>query len=343
MSTPRQMPVAHISASAQGETLWIEQDDTEPLKTLHCPGLTAMSAPLPQVTSLPFLPNEALGITLRILSTLAFALMSVCIKALGDVVPLGQVVFFRSAIALFPLAAYLWWRGDWPGGLRTSRPLGHIGRCLMGAAAMFTSFATIRLLPLAEATMLSYLAPVMLAVLAWALLGERLTARRIAGVALGLAGAAAFCLPAFAGALPDAGGLGVFLGLVTAMLTAGALIQVRRLTLLGEGAGAIAFWFAVVSALCGLTTLPFGWAWPGVAGMMLLIATGLAGGLAHILMTLSFRHADASALAPFEYLSVLWAVALGFAFFAEVPGLAFLVAGPLVLMGAIIARPPRAR
>ena len=302
-----------------------------------------MTVPLPQATALPFLPNEAFGVTLRILSTLAFALMGVCVKALGDTVPLGQIVFFRSAIALLPLAAYLWWCGDWPGGLRTSRPLGHIGRCLLGAAAMFTSFATIRLLPLAEATMLSYLAPVMLAVLAWALLKERLTARRIAGVVLGLAGGAAFCLPAFAGVLPDAGGLGVFLGILTAMLTAGALIQVRRLTLLGEGAGAIAFWFAVVSALCGLATAPWGWSWPGTASMILLIATGLAGGLAHILMTLSFRHADASALAPFEYLSVLWAAALGFVFFSEVPGLAFALAGPLVLIGAIIARPPKAR
>lgn len=285
--------------------------------------------------------NETLGITMRILSTLAFACMGVCVKALGDAVPLGQVVFFRSAVALLPLMLFLKWRGDGPRGLLTTRPFGHVARCLMGALAMFTSFATIRLLPLAEATMLSYLSPVLLALLGWVLLKEPLNARRIGGVVLGLAGATAFCVPAFAGVLPDAGGLGVALGLLTAVLTAGALIQVRRLTLLGEGAGAIAFWFAVISALCGLATLPWGWVWPGAAGGALLIATGLVGGLAHILMTLSFRHAEASALAPFEYLSVLWAVALGFAFFAEVPGLAFLLAGPLILVGAFVARSGR--
>ena len=338
------MPAARISGSSRDEAAGAvpagRGAGKRPFVVRMCTGCGGMTGAA--VTLRP-VADERLGITLRILSTLAFALMGVCVKALGDTVPLGQVVFFRSAVALLPLIAFLWWRGDWPRGLVTARPIGHIGRCVMGAAAMFTSFATIRLLPLAEATMLSYLAPVMLVLLGWLLLGEQFKAKRIVGVALGLAGAAAFCLPAFAGVLPDAGGLGVMLGLITAVLTAGALIQVRRLTLLGEGAGAIAFWFAVVSALGGLATLPWGWTWPSGAGLMLLIGTGLAGGLAHILMTLSFAHADVSALAPFEYVAVLWAVLLGFIIFGEVPGVAFLLAGPLILLGAIIARPPRRR
>ena len=72
----------------------------------------------------------------------------------------------------------------------------------MGAAAMFTSFATIRLLPLAEATMLSYLAPALMALMGWALLGERLGLRRLGGVAMGLAGGVVFGLPALSGNLP---------------------------------------------------------------------------------------------------------------------------------------------
>lgn len=296
------------------------------------------------IAALPVI-DERLGILLRILSTLAFATMGVCIKALGDVIPLGQVVFFRSAFALLPLVIFLWWCGDWPRGLVTRHPVGHVVRCLLGATAMFTSFATIRLLPLAEATMLSYLAPVMLALLGWAYLGEQLTTRRVASIALGLSGGAVFCLPAFTsvGVLSDAAALGLGLGLVTAALTAGALVQVRKLTLAGEGAGAIAFWFAVTSALGGLTTLPMGWVWPSPATGGLLICTGLAGGIAHILMTLSFRHAGAVALAPFEYISVLWAVAFGFLFFAEVPSGTFLTAGTLILAGAYVALPSRTR
>ncbi len=287
--------------------------------------------------------GEALGIVLRIGSTLAFAAMGSCIKSLGDGVPLGEVVFFRSAVALVPLVLFLAWSGDFPRGLATRRPFGHVARSAMGACAMFTSFATIRLLPLAEATLLSYLAPVMLTLLGWTLLGEALNRRRVAGVALGLAGGAAFCLPALSGTFAEGALLGLVLGLATAFLTAGALIQVRRLTLAGERAGAIAFWFAVVSAVGGLATLPAGWTVPDAPQAALLVGAGLAGGAAHILMTLSFRHAEAAALAPFEYLSILWAALAGVVFFAEIPNWAFLLAAPLILAGSIVAVPRRAK
>jgi drug/metabolite transporter (DMT)-like permease len=285
--------------------------------------------------------DERLGVALRIGSTLAFAAMVACIKAVGDATPLGQIVFFRSAVALIPLCVFLWWTGDFPYGIATTRPLGHIARCLMGAAAMFTSFATIRLLPVAEATMLSYLSPVMLAVLGWALLGERLTRARAGGVVLGFFGVLAFCGPAFAGVLPQGALQGIMLGLLTALLTAGALIQVRRLTQVGEKAGAIAFWFAMVSAVAGLATLPLGWVLPDLRVLALLIGAGIAGGVAHILMTLSFRYAEAAALAPFEYLSILWAVLMGLLLFSEAPGWSFVIAAPLILAGAIVARPQR--
>ena len=279
--------------------------------------------------------GERLGIALRILSGLLFAGMVVCVKAVGDAAPLGQIVFFRSAVALIPLVIFLRLRGEFPAGLRTRRPFGHIARCLLGGAAMFTSFATLRLLPVAEATMLGYLSPVMQVALAAVLLREMVGPRRWLGVALGLAGAAALTAPGLGGG--EARALGVALGLLTAALTAGALIQVRRLSVLGEGAGAIAFYFALVSALLGLATLPLGWALPDAPTLAALVGAGLFGGAAHIAMTLSFRHAEASVLAPFEYLTLIWAALAGLAVFAETPSPAFALAAPLVVAGAVVA------
>ncbi|MEM1345068.1 MAG: DMT family transporter [Pseudomonadota bacterium] len=279
---------------------------------------------------------ETLGVLLRILSGVLFTGMAAAVKAVGDAAPLGQIVFFRSAIAMVPLVIFLWWRNEFPNGLLTQRPFGHLARCLLGGTAMFTSFATLQLLPIAEATMLSYLSPVMTVALAALLLGERPGLRRWGGVGLGIAGVAMLTAPRFGGEAPQL--LGVGLGLATAALTAGALVQVRALSAT-ESPGAIAFYFALACAVAGLATAPFGWASPDALTWALLVATGLFGGAAHIAMTLSFRYAQASLLAPFEYLTILWAAAIGAAVFAETPGGAFLIAAPLVIAGAVLASP----
>ncbi|MCR9127743.1 MAG: metallo-mystery pair system four-Cys motif protein [Rhodobacteraceae bacterium] len=73
--------------------------------------------------------------------------MVVCIKAVSLDVPLGQVVFFRSFFALIPLVIFLWLRREFPEGLKTKRPLGHLARSGFGALAMFASFASIARLP----------------------------------------------------------------------------------------------------------------------------------------------------------------------------------------------------
>ena len=105
---------------------------------------------------------------------------------------------------------------------------------------------------------------------------------------------------------PDIGGgtvvaqrfLGIGLGLLTALLTAFALIMVRSLTRT-ESPGAIAFYFVVASMAGGILTLPWGWAFPDAQTVLLLVLAGLFGGFAHIAMTLSFSYTEASRLAPF--------------------------------------------
>ena len=89
------------------------------------------------------------------------------------------------------------------------------------------------------------------------------------------------------------------------------------------------FYFALYSTLMALATAPFGWVVPDIETTAALIATGLLGGVAQILMTQSYRYADASLLAPFDYTAIIWATALGWVAFSEVPG-------PMVLVGAAI-------
>jgi len=280
--------------------------------------------------------RPGLGIGLRVLSGVLFTSMLVCIKAVSDEVPVGQSVFFRSLFALLPIVVFLALRREFPHGLATRRPLGHALRSGLGAAAMFASFAAVALLPVAEATLLAQLTPVFMAVGGVLVLGEQFSLYRAGAIGLALAGMAVLVLPG----LESAGGrgniAGYALGALSALLTAGALLTVRRISAT-ETAGSIAFYFILVSALAGLATLPLGWAPLDNTTLWLLVMSGLFGGAAHIAMTLAFRYAQASRLAPFEYIALVWPVLADWLLFDLPVSSSFLLALPLLLSGVALA------
>lgn len=281
--------------------------------------------------------NPRLAIGLRILSGLLFAGMVVCIKAVSQGVPLGEIVFFRAFFAILPLVIFLWLRGEFPQGLATKRPWDHVLRSSFGTMAMFASFAALARLNVAEATLIGQLAPMLTAVAAVILLSERMTVWRLGGLALGFAGVVVLVWPEIGNATAERGRLiGVGLGLLAAVLTALALVMVRSLNRT-ESPGAIALYFVLASMAGGLLTVPLGWVMPQGGTLLLLVLAGLFGGFAHIAMTLSFRYAEASRLAPFEYVGLLWPVLADLLIFRLPLSPAFLIAVPLVLAGAALA------
>ncbi len=280
-------------------------------------------------------PRLAIG--LRLLSGVLMAGMFVCVKAVGDAVPLGEIVFFRSAFALIPLVVFLWLRHEFPHGLATERPVGHLLRASCGALALFTSFAALARLNVAEAILIAQLSPILMAVAAVGLLGERLTAARMGGLALGFGGVVVLVWPELSGGTGAGARLaGVLLGLLSAALSALALIMVRSLNRT-ESPGAIALYFVLASMIGAMATLPWGWIVPDGRTLAMLIGAGLFGGFGHIAMTLAFRYAEASRLAPFEYVALLWPLLADLLIFRLPLSAGFLLAVPLVLAGAGLA------
>ena len=227
-------------------------------------------------------------------------------------------------------------RREFPQGLATRRPLGHALRSGLGAAAMFASFAAVALLPVAETTLLAQLTPVFMALGGVLLLGERFSLYRAGAIALALAGVAVLVLPGLEASREQGQLAGYALGALSALLTAGALLTVRRISRT-ETAGSIAFYFILVSALAGLATLPLGWAPLKGDVVWLLVLSGLFGGSAHIAMTLALRYAEASRLAPFEYIALVWPVLADWLLFGLPVSSGFLLALPLLLSGVGLA------
>ncbi|MGL4636105.1 MAG: DMT family transporter [Beijerinckiaceae bacterium] len=277
--------------------------------------------------------NIRAGILLRLLSTLLFGLMAMAVRLASAEAPVGQIVFWRSAVALIPIVLYLWSRGQFPMALKTDNPSGHFTRSLLGCTAMFFSFVALSYLPLSLATALGFLSPLIVVPAAMLFLRER-PGWIVSGASLaGFLGVGLILLPALEGPGADRNAIiGVAAGLICAGVTAAAMVQVKRLTAT-EKPGTIAFYFALFCAVAGLLTWPFGWASPSAAALTALVASGLLGGLAHIAMTEGYARAPASTLAPFEYSAIVWALLLDALVFAVLPGsLAFL--GVVLIVGA---------
>lgn len=275
-----------------------------------------------------------LGIGLRIVSGMLMAGMYVSVKLVSDAVPLGEIVFFRAFFAVFPLILFLWMRGEFASSLATRRPLGHVLRSLFGVVSLFASFAALARLSVAEAVLIAQLSPILTAVAAIFLLSEQLTRWRVIGLALGFLGILMLVWPELDDqSLERVRLIGISLGLVSAVFSALSLIMVRKLSRT-ESPGAIALYFVLASMAAALFTLPWGWVVPQCHDVYFLIGSGVFGGCAHIAMTLSFRYAEASRLAPFEYVAFLWPVLADLFLFKLPLTASFLLAAPLVLAGA---------
>lgn len=280
------------------------------------------------------------GIGFKLLSALLFTIMAAMVRSVGTSVPVGEVVFARSFFALVPLMTWLWWRGDVAKALAPTRPVGHLLRGMIGVASMFCMFSGLARLPLPDATVLGYASPLFTVLFAAVFLRESIRIHRWTAVAVGLVGVLVILWPqlrsgalaaALTGNATDETAIGAAFALGATVMTAGAMIQIRRLTQ-SEGTGAIVFYFTVWSTVIGLlSALLVGWVMPDPKTAMLLVGTGLVGGVAQILLTESYRHADASLIAPFEYTTILWAFSIGFFVFGDLPTLWTVVGGAIVV------------
>jgi len=243
-------------------------------------------------------------------------------------------MFWRSAVALIPIVIYLMILGQFPAALKTAIPMGHFQRSLMGCSSMFFSFVSIAYLPLALASAIGYISPIMVVPAAAIILRERPGLLVALAALAGFAGALVMLWPALTGPTLDIGTLiGVGAGFAMALTTVITKIQVKNLTAT-EPPATIAFYFALFCALVSLASFPFGWITPSWSVMGWLAGAGILGGLAHIALTEAVARAPVSALAPFEYTGLIWALGLDLVVFSHVPSTHGLVGTAMIVAAA---------
>lgn len=278
--------------------------------------------------------NFIQGVGLRLLAAFLMTAMSAAVHAAAETVPIGQIMFWRAAIALIPICLYMMWLKEFPNALRTQRPGLHVTRSLFGAFSMAMSFLSLAYLPVANAQALAYLAPVLVLPLAAVMLNEKLSKAIFVAIFFGFAGVILLLWDALE--LPGDGALiGVAAGLAYAFTMAFVRIHTKTMTLT-ESSSTIAFYFAIVAAIIGLATAPFGWVDLNGSLFGWLALAGVIGGIGHIVANEAVARAPVSALAPFDFTGLIWALGFDLILFSVVPGILGLLGVFAITFAALI-------
>lgn len=258
--------------------------------------------------------------------------MALCIKLLGPDIPAGQSIFVRGVVSVVVLA-FIARRTAGLHLLKTRNWLGHGLRSLSGTVSVFCLFYAVTLLPLANVTAIQFTAPMFVTLLAMLFLGERIHRFRLTALGIGFLGALIMIGPL----LSYSGGasLGAVLALSNAVFSAIAMVVLRKMSG-GEHAITITFYFSLTFMVCAALTAFLGWQVPTSTQWLLIVLAGLFGVFGQILMTYSYRYAEASTIAPLDYSNMIMSVILGYVFFGDIPSLSVWIGTPLVVGAGMI-------
>jgi drug/metabolite transporter (DMT)-like permease len=294
--------------------------------------LDSASLPLPEEKPAKVAPARAdrplRGITLLLLSGIFLGTSDATSKYLSTTLPSIEIAWIRFLAfavimipAMVPISPVF--------SLRTKRPVLQVTRgvALLGSSLLFIS--GLRFLPIAEASATSFVSPLFVTALSIFFLGEKVGLRRWLAAAVGLMGVMIVLRPGTSAFHPAA-----FFPVVSALAWACTLILTRKMS--GQEHTVVTMTYSSIvgfAVLCAL--VPFVWVAPTWHDILLGIVIGLASTAGQWIVVLAFRYADASVLAPFSYIQLLWVTLLGFVIFGEVPdfwtvvGAAFIVASGL--------------
>lgn len=264
-----------------------------------------------------------------------FAVMIILVRHLTDHFDPLQVVFFRNAFGLLAVLPWLYKLG--PAGLKTERLHLHLGRALCGITAMVLWFFTLSLMPLAEATALSFTAPIFTSILAVFFLKELMQRHRRIAVALGFLGALIIIRPGIATLNPVA-----LLAIVTALVWGSNTVLLKYMSR-SETTSAMVIYMPLFLTPLSLVPATLVWEWPTAELWGVALLFGAVGTAGHVCLTRALTLADATSVMPFDYLRLPFVALIAFLTFGEIADMWVWLGGGLIAASAIYAARHEAR
>lgn len=265
--------------------------------------------------------NKTKGIALMVGASFCFSIMGACGKALTARLPVMEVVFFRAFVSFLLLIP--WMRYKKASFLGRNR-LGLVTRGICGCIAIGLSFYTISKIDLAQSSMLNYTSPIFVAILAFFFLQERPRAELLYCIILAFIGAALIVKPGM-----DIANLAGSAGLLSGFFAALAYVSIKKLHAT-DAPSTMVFYFSWITSLAAACFYPI-FMMPSTLEFILLIAIGIFGTVAQLIMTESYKYASATVVSPFSFSGVLFSGFWGLVLWKEVPDTLSLLGGLLII------------
>jgi S-adenosylmethionine uptake transporter len=284
------------------------------------PGMNSTQNPVPLWNSAGWLLFDMTLVTI----------MQAIVKAEGETYPAIQLVFLRSLVGLLSVAPLMWRKRAALTNLSSIH--GHLARVAFNSAALTFNFAAIAALPLTLATAIGFTRPLVLLVMAAAILGESVSKTRYIFTALGFVGVIIMVQP---NAIPW--NLGLIAAFASVVFGSMAVIQTRRLA--GDDTIVLMLFYTVGLTL--LTSIPAAIVWVPIPWSKApsIILIGILAQLGQYCWLQAYQKQEARLLAPIGYLSIFFSGFAGWFFFGEVPSLALCIGAVIVVLTTVLATP----
>jgi drug/metabolite transporter (DMT)-like permease len=266
------------------------------------------------------------GIVMTLCAMMIFSGMDGISKLLAEEYQPFEIAFVRNVVTFLVLAPFV---ARSSASLRTSRPLHQIGRGLCMVASSIFFISGLSRLPIADATAIGFVAPLLVTALSIPFLGEKVGIRRWSAVIVGFIGVLVVVRPGTGAFDPAA-----IYPLLSAAAWALGLI-LTRLMRASEPALMTTFYSTIVGAAACAVTLPFVWTTPDLTALALMIVMGVLSAIGQYLFALALTQTAASLLAPFSYSQMLWSTLVGYFFFATVPDAVTWVGAAIVIASGL--------
>ena len=271
--------------------------------------------------------KNLLGILLMTLGMFSLSINDIIYKNLTINFPVWEAIFFRAFSGSI-ISLYLVYHSGID-SIKTKKPVRHFVRAFSAVGCVVLYIFGIKYLLLSENIAVAHSAPIIAALLAIPILGEKVGTHRILAIIIGFIGVLIIVKPG-----TEFFQLKSLLPIGSALFMASVYISTRSL-MNTESSTSIVFYYSFALLLTSLIFFPSDFVIPDTFNLVLALSLGIMGSMGHYFMSQAAKHADVAVTSSFEYSSFVFVGVMGFLFFAEIPSLSVICGGILIIIGGI--------